>query len=208
MVYTFFFWFAQYKEHTMTCHTYVQIDLETLSLKQRTAPVVSLGAVAYQYEKRIFDTFYYRFDLDEQFYELGRVPNSDTLKWWLRQPDAARAVFHDDGIIVGPNAGYGQVAKVEAAFHTWWTGVHNANLANGAPIVLSKGPNFDIAILEMLFSSVPWNYRNVMCWRTLERCHKSKIIYPEKTVSHDALEDAKYQALAHLSLIDIMEDLR
>lgn len=182
----------------MTHKTFVQIDLETLSLKTGSCPVVSIGACAYNYEDRIFAEFYEVFDLNDQFAK-GRVPEAGTLGWWLSQSSAATAPFTNADTRL-------TVDEMTDSFHEWWINVHNH--INDDLYPLSNGANFDLAILENLFEAVPWNYKKTMCWRTISTIYKEHIVWDAPEVKHHALSDAKAQAKAHIKLMDKFDILR
>lgn len=179
---------------------YVQIDLETLSLKQHNCPVLTVGACAYSYDKGVFSEFKMGFELDEQFRK-GRFPSESTLRWWINQtPEAKQGL---DVVNTGP------IDQVEDELYEWWTRVRNARIPNVEPYVLSNGANFDIAILEILFENVPWHYKNVMCFRMMGTLWKGHYEWrTTKETKHDALEDAKAQADVHLQLMEKFPILR
>ena len=67
----------------------IMVDLETLG----TAPgsvILSIGAVRFDVEKGLLDEFYVNIDV-ESSQRLGLTIDGDTVMWWLKQSDAARA---------------------------------------------------------------------------------------------------------------------
>lgn len=180
--------------------TFIQIDLETLSLRL-TAPVLSVGAVAYTRGHGIFNRFEACFNLDEQFRE-GRLPDGDTIMWWMKQSDEARASLY------GNERQYKWI--VHAAFTDWFAQVQTAIQCDDAKevYVMSNGNDFDIPILDSLWErQVPWDFRKKLCWRTLANLYRNEIEYPEKSVKHSALGDAEAQTYAHMKLLDKYPEL-
>jgi hypothetical protein len=175
--------------------TFIQIDLETLA-KNALSPILSMGAVAYTRRSGIFQRFEACFNLDEQF-RAGRLPDGDTIMWWMKQSDEARAALYSK------ERQYKWV--VHASFIDWFAHVQTApECDDGKEVyVMGNGNDFDIAILDSLFeANVPWHYQKKMCWRTIANLYKDELEYPEKSVRHSALADAEAQALTHLKLLD------
>jgi exodeoxyribonuclease VIII len=191
--------------------TWVQIDLETFGLKSN-CPVISLGAVVYTYGQGIYGSFHRYFDLDEQFRN-GRIPQSDTIRWWLNQGESARQSISRNQTF--------SVDDVTDEFYEWWREDVDDPIQDWAEDddpelgahVMSNGPAFDISILDSLFTEVPWHYRNVRCFRSMVDWFGSVKINddqlpPALSIRHDALSDAYRQALIHLELMKTYEQLR
>jgi len=188
--------------------TWCAIDLETLSLKQSTCPILSLGAVSYSFEEGITAEFHEFFNVDEQF-KLGRLPQWKTIQWWLKQSDDARTPMS------GERKDTLTVDEMTDEFYEWWdeeVGTPAQHWAEdfdyklGARAI-SNGSNFDIAILESLFDEVPWHFRNTRCYRSMIDWFPAPV-QPRQTIKHDALQDAIYQAKVHLNLMVSNENLR
>lgn len=165
---------------------HVMIDLETLATTA-DAVVVSLGAVKFDNKKIDNRGFYTPISVESNL-TYGRRISEDTLAWWMKQSDAARAVFNE------PNE------TLESALDQLvsWIGKDD-------PIIWSNGASFDIPILEHAFAqvgiTVPWKFWNSRCYRTIKGLAKAKQIkYAGPAVKHNALSDAYAQA-QHLQLI-------
>jgi len=178
----------------MTNRIFVQIDLETLGLHM-SAPIVSVGAAAYDYDRGIFDEFHMFFNLDEQFKD-GRSMNQDTLFWWLKQSAEARASLADDTVLRESTLG------VCNAFHRWWLGLAPTEAERKNIYPMGNASEFDLAMLRNLWGTqMPWSYKNVLCWRTIATLHKDELVWEGKGAAHNAVEDARAQARAHLRLM-------
>lgn len=172
---------------------FVQIDLETLGL-EIGAPIVSLGACAYDFERGIFNEFHMFFNLDEQF-KAGRTIAQGTLFWWLNQSAEARASLADDTVLRESTLG------VCNAFHRWWLGLAPTEAERKNIYPMGNASEFDLAMIRNLWDDhIPWRYKNVLCWRTIATLHKDELVYEGK-VAHNAVADARAQARAHLRLM-------
>lgn len=152
--------------------TDIMVDIETLG----TQPGSAILAIAAVTERSSFveylsnaDSIRHRFTMDV-----------DTINWWLLQPQELYAVT---------TSGTAPVKGTLEAFSDWLSGFTNYR-------IWGNGAGFDIVLLEAAYRKVgvkiPWNYWQVMCYRTL------KNIYPDlcthKPVTpHDPYEDAKAQ---------------
>lgn len=162
------------------------IDLETLALSE-DAIVLSVGAVVtfldklnWNYETPVFS---FNVDIDQP----GRKFNASTLTWHLQQdPEVVKETFK------GPRFPLTTVLINLSEYISSWQ----------PDTIWCKGVEFDIAILEHAYLgadlSIPWNYRQRRCFRTLE----AYALYEEwkvkpvasPTKKHTALDDAIYQA--------------
>jgi hypothetical protein len=177
------------KAEPAKCH--VMVDLETLG----TVPgciVLSIGAV-----------YFDRTGLGREFYTVvkrqtctraGLFADADTLAWWQRQPEAAKAVLKQ-----AAKGGAGVLA-LPAALRAF-----NAFLVcPGGAKVWGNGADFDNPILRVAYDKtgiVPgWAPFNGRCYRTL----KNGLHGPKLTrvgTHHNALDDAKSQALHLIELL-------
>lgn len=161
------------------------IDLETLGTRG-DAIIVYIAAVVFNPETGIVasDTaFAVPIDWDSAV-AAGRKLDLRTVKWWMKQNDQARAhILHDKC-----HSWHGALQE----FVDW--------LPKGA-IVWSRGPCFDIAMLQRAFEDagmrIPWGHRDVRDVRTI--CDlASHLIVPEDIpfsgAKHCALDDTLHQA--------------
>ena len=168
----------------MTIH--VMHDLETLD-NRPSAAIISIGAVAFDPDKReIVDRFYQVLDKDDCICH-GLTVSRDTLNWWLKQSEAARAVFSAPGRL--------GLMPALMAYSQWWRDVD-------AQIVWANGTDFDTVIMtyayDRLQADPPWKFYNTRCYRTVKNLYPTE--FPRTGTHHNAVDDAEYQA-NHLFVI-------
>lgn len=153
--------------------TDVMIDLETLATTPRAA-ILSIGAVAFDRERPgvLGEEFYARIKFAQ-----GDVSH-DTLEWWMH---------HRTAWPKGEAVPLGEALMNFRAF--LWR-------CQDGHCLWSHGASFDVPILHSAFLAcgldVPWGHRTIRDTRTLFDIAG----YDFSAASHDALLDAKAQALA------------
>lgn len=167
---------------------HIMVDVESLGV-QRGCVVLSIGAVEFD-ETEIIKTFYIDIDpVDAQ--KQGLTIEAGTVQWWFTQNQEARTRVSNGGVKL--------VEAMIALTNTFdWHGRK----------VWANAASFDLPILDRAYEAVglvtPWKYYDEMCYRTL------KNLVPKATynklavkpaVAHDALEDAKAQALTLQKLL-------
>lgn len=167
-------------------YTDIMVDIETLSTK-RNAAITQLGAVAFNLETgEICDHAVGAFIEPSP----QAVISYDTVSWWTKQSDEARAkVFSsprnsESEALLGLSM-YAATTCVDLLKLRWW----------------AMPPSFDLALLEDMAGRttvpVPWAYDAPRCLRTLAEiagATKEDRVKPE--IAHDAYHDAKAQALS------------
>lgn len=157
---------------------HIMIDIETMGTNVK-APVLSIGACAFSEEGGILNEFHYGLDLGEQI-QAGREVEGSTIYWWLSQSKEAQNQLL--------NIERGAVGDAYSAFLQW------LDSQGGYDTVWAKPPSFDLVILKSLFGREPWDYWKTRDLRTLLHITDSpKLEF--KGTSHNALDDAKHQAL-------------
>ncbi len=161
------------------------IDLETLGTGP-DAVVISIGAVMFNPQSmEINSTFYMALEIQEQL-NRGRKIDSDTLKWWMQQSDAAKRVFNEKA----------KTVKEVLETLAWWI-KENSNVKKIK--VWGNGSSFDISIMDHLYrmydAVVPWGFNNVNDLRTFRRFDAENEKVEKLGIDHNALDDAKSQAL-------------
>lgn len=168
----------------------LSIDCETLSLRF-DAPIIAVAAVAFDiYTGKLGKTFYQPINIDSAI-KSGRV-SGDTLSWWMTQSTAAKS------------DNFGKVERLDLA----------STLANLTSFVRemppntrvwANGPAQDIVWLEHAYVrgcvglAPGWYFRNVRDVRTIidaADCEVELNAIPNQGEKHNALADAKWQALA------------
>lgn len=164
-------------------------DVETLDTKPSSV-VVSIGLVKFNLDEQdSFDTlddparsFYAVLDIDHQITHHARTLSGSTIKWWMTQDSQARALFRGAPVSV-PDALKAMIK---------WVGKTDSNL-------WGNGATFDNMILMSLFEdygmAFPFRYWENLDLRTLKYLAGSPKVSIPKGVAHNALDDAKHEAL-------------
>jgi hypothetical protein len=166
----------------------LMIDLETLST-HNDAAIISIGACLFDMETgQIGPTFHTHIELDDSLLR-GHI-SADTVKWWLKQDDAAR------NAIASP----AKTVKLASALFNLCEFITRNKALN----LWSNGATFDLVIirnaLERFGYSIPWQYWQERDTRTLvDIAERITGINAAKTTEftgtkHDALADAIHQA--------------
>jgi hypothetical protein len=182
----------------------IMIDLETLGTTA-DAVIVSIGAVAFnldagtvlQGDERA--SFYVVLDTETQ---PRRHISADTLAWWMRQSDAARAVFDRANLVQN----HFPARTALGALNDWVRQVVlQANAQHKDLHVWSNGADFDLPMLAHACRTfnvpLPWFPYAGRCYRTYKNLPGArKFVIRHDGVHHNALDDAINQA-QHLCAI-------
>lgn len=159
----------------------VMVDLETLGNGPQAA-IIAIGAVKFD-ETGLGEEFYAVVDA-QSCVDAGLKMDVSTIMWWMQQSDEARAAFKRQGE---------HLANALLRFSKF-VGPDNKLWGNGAA--------FDNTILGSAYRAVgveqPWKFGNDRCYRTVKAMYPDKPI-PRSGVHHNALDDAKSQALHLIS---------
>jgi len=178
----------------------VMVDLETLDTTPDAA-VASIGAQAFTVEGMCGDSVEWVVDLPEQD-RLGRRIGAGTVRWWMQQSDAARAVFQAPTLAV---------ADALAGFTRY---VGDVAGDRKTAVLWGNGADFDLVILRSLYDSAgivpPWEFYNNRCFRTLKnlmrKTYKATQPVPTGLVKHSAKDDARGQALVAAQLLRVLPE--
>lgn len=165
------------KEHVM-------LDLETLSTEP-DAVIVAIGAVKFT-ATTIVDSIYIPVSA-QSCQDHGLHLNGDTVIWWLKQSDAARAALTDPDAL--------DLGTALDGFQMWF-GDNKPLWGNGA--------TFDNVVLDSAYKAAglerPWSYKMDRCYRTLRNIPGAPDADDRVGEHHNALDDAMFQTL-HLQKI-------
>jgi hypothetical protein len=171
--------------------THIMIDLETLSTRTNAA-IVSIGAVKFDAERGVYDK-YYQVVAHKDRPAFDMCP--DTLVWWSKQSEEARAIFTD------PTGTPIEQALLDFSL---WT----LNGSDKKAIRMwGNGAAFDNVILSTAYDicdfDKPWMLYNDRCYRTM------KSLYPDIELirtgtHHNAVDDAESQA-THLLAMQVLK---
>jgi hypothetical protein len=171
--------------------THIMVDLETLSTDPN-AHIVSIGAVKFDRERGVYDTYYQpiispeiNVHMQSHITDDGLHVSNDTIQWWMKQEAKARAVLTD------PNAVPLRTAL--KGFITWASdGVYIKNIR-----LWGNGASFDNVILASAYRvcsiEQPWMFWNDRCYRTIKNEYPN-VIFTHTGIEHNALHDAMAQA--------------
>jgi len=163
-------------------HRDVMIDIETLG-NTPDATVLTIAGIAFDRmgnystiaDPTTLDYFYCRVDVESQKREI----NEDTVQWWAKQPDEAKAeAFADTNRL--------PLADAMRGINAW---------ATGADRYWANGAGFDFTILEscnrQFNNKSPWHFWQVLDARTIYKLVPDHFI-PQNN-KHHALWDCLSQ---------------
>ena len=180
---------------------HIVLDLETMDNTPDSA-IVSIGAVEVLPEEGRLGSEFYRVVSLESSMSFGGTVSGDTVMWWMRQSDAARAALSTEGLPAHKTDIHGALDE----FRTWVFSIVQPNAKGVADVdVWGNGATFDNVILSSAYRrdgllARPWGYRNDRCYRTLRALYP-QIKCPDVGVAHNALDDAKAQGLHLIELL-------
>jgi exodeoxyribonuclease VIII len=170
--------------------------------------IVSIGAVLFDFDMTALRVdkfameFHRRISL-QSCLSIGLTVDGPTVEWWLRQSDAARQALLNQPA---------DVNVVLLDFMSWIDLCqqyvsHKVNVPGAdRPLrIWANGASFDPVLLEEAYRrcglTAPWSYRDTRDMRTLmdlAACDNREFAesIPRQGESHDALSDARWQALA------------
>lgn len=157
-------------------------DIETMGTGP-DAIILSIGGIKFDPNgEKMIDGFHYRFNVNDQEAK-GRTTDESTLEWWGKQDNKVIEVaFGDEGRT--------DVTEILRHMSRWYVGVNK---------IWAQGVVFDMGILENIYKQYgiphPWKFWDVRDSRTLFGIMPTDPRKAMKFDAHDALEDAKAQAL-------------
>lgn len=168
--------------------TQAMVDLETMG-NGPNAAIIAIGAVAFDSEKGVHDGKFYRIvDLASAVQNGGEITPS-TVLWWMGQSEAARNEFKRKGETI-------KSALLD--FSAWCSN-------NSIEEVWGNGATFDNVILRSAYDragiAAPWKYNKDRCYRTVKALYP-EVSIPNVGVAHNAVNDAEYQALCLIKMLN------
>lgn len=170
----------------------VMIDIETLGTAANSV-ILSIGAVSFDADGLLADEFYSNINIDSCL-DKGLAVEGRTILWWMGQSDEARAALG-----LNERSLTGALVGLDSAFD--WRDT----------LIWCNGLSFDLPILDTAYRAcgmqAPWQYYNGRDYRTIKGeldrdVFKSLEVKP--TVGHNALADAKAQALTLIAVRNFM----
>ena len=178
--------------------TRVCVDLETLGTRPGSV-ITSIGATKFDENGPYGDPFYMRIDM-QSCVDAGMLIDTETIKWWMRQSDEARAEFQKESF---------ELKHVLTSFWVWAETQCSGNPLNQLE-VWGNGANFDNSLLKAAYDSLsleaPWKFWNDRCYRTLKAMYPHIKMPKRVGTHHNALDDAISQ-VNHLILLPCFQEL-
>lgn len=164
--------------------THVMVDLETLGTRPGSV-IRSIGAVVFDPKTGAFGKEFYANITRASCEKAGLVVDPKTEKWWSGQSDAAQAALEINPV---------SLIEALAGFHEWW------NFTAKGQFIWSHGASFDGVLLSAAYHAIgvdpPWDFWNERCCRTVLALGNRRIGKERTGDHHNALDDAKSQAVA------------
>lgn len=178
----------------------IMLDLETMATTPNAA-IVSIGAVIFSphedSEDILGSEFYRKIDLRSSSESGGEI-DPETVTWWLNQSKDAQSQTFDG--LVGNRRIYNH-SEVLRQFSDWLSIVAPDEKDRA---VWGNGVAMDNVILGNAYKRIgmsqPWSFRGDRCYRTMKSLYPDVKMDPRIGTYHNALDDAKNQAL-HLAKI-------
>jgi len=165
----------------------VMLDLETLGTRPGCA-ILSIGAVAFDRHSGHLGEEFYIVVNRKSCAAKGMKEDAATLQWWLKQSVEARKVLEEAD--VAPNGLGGALVQFTAFLQQF---------GRRDLYIFGNGSDFDQPILSECYDRIgyplPWLYYNNRCFRTLKDVARLKFEPKRYGTHHNALDDAKSQAL-------------
>lgn len=183
--------------------THIMVDLETMGTAVGAA-VASVGAVVFDPFSTVEDPvlgaeFYCTLNLAEQ-QAWGLTLDASTVYWWLQQSEEARQALFTHQRSAGPGLGPSEGAQGPGL--AAWVAQQVANTtpySQPRAMFWCHGATFDAPILEKVYRTFLmdpwWHFADVRDTRTV---YDMAGVSPDRSkgTHHNALDDAKAQALA------------
>lgn len=169
----------------------LMLDLEAMSLKPN-APIIAIGAVFFNPSSgELGKQFYTVVDLASEVAQ-GAVPDADTIMWWMKQSDVARAAITTD-----------ESVSINVALLALTKFVHDNVEDVKRVMIWGNGASFDCVILRSAYERccIPpcWEWYNDRDVRTIVELGRAIGFDPKHDLPfdgerHNALADAIHQA--------------
>lgn len=170
----------------------LMLDLETMGMTAGSA-ILSIGAVFFDMKARALGPEFYRIIDLEDACAHGLTIAPATVLWWMKQSDEARELFKQPGEGLAHTLSY---------FGSW----ANANCPREDMKVWGCGVDFDNVLISAAYKAcgleLPWRWFNNRDYRTVKNQYRDVKIDRSGGVHHNALDDAKAQALHLIRILN------
>ncbi len=189
---------------TAALATDVMVDLEAFGT-QASACIPSVGAVGFDQNGRVPHAEFYITGINIQTcLDAGLTINGETLYWWMKQSDDARAEitrqrFIDTTTLADPYSRPELLQRptLQEALEEFAHFIDTQTIGRQHVRIWGNGSDFDNVILAHAYRAmgmeIPWEFWNNRCYRTLKNQYRH--IELERTgTHHSAYDDARSQA--------------
>lgn len=164
--------------------THVMVDLETFGTRPGSV-LRSIGAVVFDPKTGAFGKEFYVNITRASCEKAGLLVDPKTEAWWAEQSPEAQAA-----LAINPRT----LIEALAAFHEWWS------FEAKGEFIWGHGASFDGVLLASAYRAIgvepPWQFWNERCCRTVLALGNRRIGKERQGEHHNALDDAKSQAVA------------
>jgi len=185
----------------------IMVDIESGGVVPGSS-IFSIGATMFDFYPELItlvgiSPIFYRNASRQSNAEIGLKEDASTMKWWEEKSEAAR-----NETLYGTQ----HVAQMLRDFHEWYVSIREA----GNDVRMwGKGAGFEAKMLEAAYRAVgaydvPWHYRELMDYRTLEYLFKpivSEEVWKDLDsthTKHTALGDAIMQARKAEAIFNVL----
>lgn len=175
----------------------IMVDIETVGTRPGSV-ILSLGAVVINYEDHMLgEEFYTVINMEDQI-QRGLTMDYGTMVWWSQQEPAAQEVLHR-----AQDLGAHNLVHALSDFYDFCYRAFGSKPGN----VWGNGANFDNVLLAEAYRvsrvHTPWKFHQDRCFRTLKNLYPDVEAAPFDGVRHNALADARHQALHLLRIVAV-----
>ena len=169
--------------------TDIMLDLETTGVSAGCG-ILAIGACSFSEDYK----FYEKIALSSLSRFPGFFSDGSTMAWWDRQaPDAREEAF----------SGTTDIITALGKFSDWFQAIPEAKKVK---YIWGNGADFDLPILAAAYEACkiekPWKPYNGRCYRTIKNLHSDVPLNSFRGVKHNALEDAKNQAIHLMKIVN------
>lgn len=179
----------------------IMLDLETMGTRAGCA-VLSIGAVEFNETTMKTGKEFHKIIALQSCLNAGLFIDASTKQWWDGQSEEAKKTLHR---AVTPDEGVDTLEEVLKAFNTYLARFDSVE-------IYGNGADFDNPILLAAYHAagvpVGWRPFNGRCYRTLKNDIAPHIEIVRTGTYHNALDDARSQALHAMEILKYLRELK
>lgn len=167
--------------NTKPIFNHLMVDIETMGTESFSC-IISIAALEFDIETGAIGKEFYRNISLQSCVDLGLIINADTVLWWMKQSDEARAILNKECVSIN---------KALVDFSAFCTTDYQ---------IWGNSPRFDLGILQNAFSManmpICWDFKKERDVRTLV------------SFNQNIKQNHKYEGIAHNALSDCYNQVR